>query len=75
MDPPDDTGQMDLNKLKNHVKELGDKVSDKAKSLLDTMEQYQKVRTCNLYTGAAQLVICIQVSATPRQAYSISMLL
>ncbi|XP_046342612.1 uncharacterized protein LOC124123458 [Haliotis rufescens] len=41
MAPPDSSTQMDIGKLRNHVKELGDKVSDKAKSLLDTMEQYQ----------------------------------
>ncbi|XP_046551407.1 uncharacterized protein LOC124261125 [Haliotis rubra] len=35
------SSQMDIGKLRNHVKELGDKVSDNAKSLLDTMEQYQ----------------------------------
>lgn len=43
MAPPDSSTQMDIGKLRNHVKELGDKVSDKAKSLLDTMEQYQNV--------------------------------
>ncbi|XP_067657379.1 uncharacterized protein [Haliotis asinina] len=41
MAPRDSSSQMDIGKLRNHVKELGDKVSDKAKSLLDTMEQYQ----------------------------------